>query len=174
MGCDIHAFVEVQATAGGPFWPLFHGQARLPRDYPLFAAIAGVRGSSPPTIPPRGIPPDVSEEVFDHYYMGVIDDADVFSFYRGFEFLTLAEAAGEVLLPRDTKRSGIAARYGYVPYPDWHTPSWLLLPEIEEVLRLAGLTPADLPPEYRLLLDTLASAERHLQARSRLVFWFDN
>ena len=52
MGCDIHAIVEFEDRHGDTsslaldeFW--------VPRNYPLFAALAGVRGDGPP---PKGRP----------------------------------------------------------------------------------------------------------------------
>jgi hypothetical protein len=72
------------------------------------------------------------------------------------------------------KTSGLQSRFGYVADPDWHTPSWLFLSEIHEALAHAKLAVEDLAPEYRVVLDTRASAERWWGRRARLVFWFDN
>lgn len=69
MGCDIHPEVQVRrggkweivplsespgkADRHGGFWPLLKN-----RNYPLFSALAGVRGGLEPIADPRGIPPD--------------------------------------------------------------------------------------------------------------------
>lgn len=56
MGCDIHVHAEVKI---GGAW---HHYATLDiaRDYDLFSKMAGVRGSLPPIVEPRGVPDDLS------------------------------------------------------------------------------------------------------------------
>jgi len=173
MGCDIHAMLEVEGESpvAFAFNAIFAGQASLPRNLAVFGALAGVRSTVPPLYPPRGIPDNVSEESFEEYYLFVINEADA-EMYRGYGYVTRDEAPirGRVYW----KTSGLQSRFGYVADPDWHTPSWLFLSEIHEALAHAKLTAEDLMPEYRIVLDALASAERWLGRRARLVFWFDN
>jgi hypothetical protein len=150
----------------------------LPRDYRVFKALAGVRGNTPSLFPPRGIPDDVSERTFEGYYQFIIDPAQS-DLYRGFDFVTLEEAEkfvrfGQVLVSAERKKSGVRSAYGYIPVSTWHTPSWLLLSEIRQALEHSGLPEDQLAPEYRVLLETMESLERHMRTRSRLVFWFDN
>jgi hypothetical protein len=85
MGCDIHAYVEVQCDQDwlkvGPVFASWHYRPDCPlsdwntprtdhpiqwRDYTLFGILAGVRNRSgnQPIAEPRGLPPDVSPEVF--------------------------------------------------------------------------------------------------------------
>jgi hypothetical protein len=176
MGCDIHAFLEVGTTNGGAADAVFAGEALLlPRDYEVFRALAGVRcgeGCSP-LYPARGLPSDVSECVFEHYYLFVIDEADE-PLYRGWDWVSLADAAASEQLPMNAKPSGRMSAHGYTPYPDWHTPSFLYLAEIRDALRHAGVSADQLPPQYEVVLQTLQATECLLGRRTRLVFWFDN
>lgn len=97
MGCDIHIYTEIKkANRWIPadrlrfsdsstlmfenyrdYNILPHSPYYVPleiyegRNYELFALLAGVRGFLDPPIPPRGFPPDVSDEIqeiIDHYY----------------------------------------------------------------------------------------------------------
>ena len=81
MGCDIHIFIEFK-VGDKPWTPDKHHVIRIddddidsyhvrealsPRDYLMFAALAGVRGIGPD---PKGVPKDVSElisKALDNY-----------------------------------------------------------------------------------------------------------
>lgn len=52
MGCDIHLHQEIKINGN---WE-HYGMADVPRDYRLFAKMAGVRGSETPIALPRGLP----------------------------------------------------------------------------------------------------------------------
>jgi hypothetical protein len=176
MGCDIHAFLEVFSAPGAPFDSVFAGEANLPRDDAIFRALAGVRraaGNRLPLFPPRGLPRDLSEAAFEHFYRFVIHEADI-PLYRGCNYVTLTEAPPGERLPKEAKPSGMTSVHGYVPDPDCHTPSFLFLTEIHDALRHAGLDAQRLAPEWRVAFETLGSAERLIGKRARLVFWFDN
>lgn len=58
MGCDIHFHTEVKIKGT---WH-HHSQAKLDRNYPVFAKMAGVRNGYgiEPIISPRGIPGDIT------------------------------------------------------------------------------------------------------------------
>ena len=60
MGCDIHAIVEVKQNGK---WEVLPAPVEIPRYYPLFALLAGVRNTYgfTPMSAPRGIPEDASE-----------------------------------------------------------------------------------------------------------------
>lgn len=86
MGCDIHVHVEhkvngiwskVPDTLGpvNPWYDSTRSQTNinqpniwdLDRNYALFGVLAGVRSNINPILAPRGIPQDLSQEVFDSY-----------------------------------------------------------------------------------------------------------
>ena len=61
MGCNIHGYIEVKQYEGSDYWEAVHD---LPytRNYPFYAAIAGVRNYSKitPISKPKGLPYDVT------------------------------------------------------------------------------------------------------------------
>ena len=123
------------------------GEIKLDRDYDLFRALAGVRDDRPPPFAPRGLPRDVSSEVFEHYFLFIVDAADrMTGHWCGFRTVDPAVAEGYI-------RSGDAHRpdpsyvkfnmtspLGYVSDPDWHTPSWLWR-ELHEALSAHKVEP---------------------------------
>lgn len=56
MGCDIHLHQEVKIDGR---WE-YYGNPRVPRNYPLFTKMAGVRGVEKPIVSPRGVPADAT------------------------------------------------------------------------------------------------------------------
>jgi len=56
MVCDVHIHQEVKISGQ---WEHYR-ETRLPRDYAVFAKMAGVRGSETPIAEPRGIPGDAT------------------------------------------------------------------------------------------------------------------
>jgi len=61
----------------------------------------------------------------------------------------------------------------YFQHHDWHTPSWLYLKEIEEVLKANPST--WVPPEFLAILASMKTLEdEYGLGATRLVFWFDN
>jgi hypothetical protein len=59
MGCDIHAVIEYRIS--GDMWFVAGINVEIPRDYRLFAAMAGVRNYEEviPVAAPRGLPTDM-------------------------------------------------------------------------------------------------------------------
>lgn len=151
------------------------GAIQIERDYVLFGLLAGIRSSLPPAIPPRGLPMDLSSEVFEHYYEFIFDEHDA-PLYRGFSWVSPQEAA--VLLesgkshapPAEYKKLNTRSTLGYVSNPDWHSASWLWYDELLQVVPESVMMAN---PTLRVLSDTLRSIE-HLFGRGRIVFWFDN
>lgn len=94
MGCDIHAHIEYKK---GDHWYYF-APASLPRNYALFAHMAGVRnyGEVQPVAPPRGLPESVQEETREDYE-GWTGDAHTASWLNYHEF-----AQAHVLSKGDT------------------------------------------------------------------------
>ena len=87
MGCDIHLFAEVSWPDGG-FLALASGKFFIPRDYNLFAALAGVRAEPGflPLILPRRIPRDASTEASTNYYFPVIHNEQAVAWGVGEHF----------------------------------------------------------------------------------------
>lgn len=56
MGCDIHLHAEVKIKNA---WH-HYAHPSVPRSYPLFSIMAGVRGEEEPIAPPRGLPHDIT------------------------------------------------------------------------------------------------------------------
>jgi len=180
MGTDIHVFAEL-AEPDGRFEALVDGAFLLPRDYSLFAALAGVRawGGFRPLIAPRGLPANVSPEVSGGYFVPVLSDKKA-AIWRFGEYYTPEQAAAAVQqgtshwLPAGTTTPLLPSDGGYISHPDRHTASWLSVDEVRRALAFAGLAEQATPRRFQLLVGYLASAEVALNARARVVFWFDN
>ncbi len=56
MGCDIHLHTEIKVNGK---WE-HYGNPNVPRNYSLFAKMAGVRGEQDPIVAPRGMPIEAS------------------------------------------------------------------------------------------------------------------
>lgn len=173
MGCDIHLFIEVAEEHGVTAWA--SGEVYMSRNYDLFAKLAGVRSTEAPMIPPRGLPFDLSNEVFHKYFHHVLEEAEIQTF-RGYDWVTPDEAAAMLAAGNshcpNLKASELAKPEAFISNPDWHTPSWLWR---EEVMRVVPEELVALCPAFRVVLNTLYSIDNTIPgARSRIVFWFDN
>jgi len=168
MGCDIHAVIECRKY--GSYWHF--AEVSIARDYKLFAAIAfgdgGITDDLP--YPPRGLPPDHSLRASDLFFIEADElkkiEAEV---DRDEEFLPEEEAKawGDWAVEKYTK-------YKLLPGPDWHTPSWLRLGELEEALKCAGLHIEEQSPEFRAVVSSMqVLSEAYGGENVRLVFWFD-
>lgn len=62
MGTDIHMFLEVKSPRSKR-WMRHTGEMRAWRSYNVFSKLAGVAGSGPALIAPRGLPADLSPAV---------------------------------------------------------------------------------------------------------------
>lgn len=182
MGCDIHAYIEFGEDMTDVTRIECFGKVRIPRNYLLFALLAGVRsdGTVEPVVPPRGIPKPLSFCVAGKYT----------------EFVKPKERPK--LLQDNTVRWWDPDKL-YRVCPDWHTPSWLTADELRLVRKefLAAQSALDtddgLPAEYDLLITNVGVVRGtrlgtrpwpvHMDAviaamdvlpNARLVFWFDN
>lgn len=176
MACDIWAFVEHGFDSGG-YEALFRGSLWLPRNYQIFAALAGVRNrdNKPPLYPARGLPKDLSSAAFEGYYSYVIERKDV-ELWTGFSFVMLDKLSSSernTLIPPEEGGGLMRSKHGYSANPDFHTPSWLKLNEVINALEYHGIDLNEMPSEYQVMLDVMSSIrKRGLSKTSRLVFWF--
>lgn len=156
MGCDIHAYLEVVSSLReGQDQPYVDGFAkvRLDRNYGLFTAMAGVRGSDDhAVVQPRGVPKNLSYMALQEYTLQVSHDDP------------------EGCTPEQVERWGT----GYWDEnkrlaigPDWHSASWLGTKELKEVLKKTQSHQIEALVAAMEVLDKT-------QGQSRLVFWFDN
>lgn len=188
MGCDIHLHLEYHTTPPGrlrrkqeqanrPLYPrpVIANRFYIPRDYPLFAALAGVRNrdNRPVKFTPRGLPEDVSREIFHQYYV------EIFPPETPSELL---QAGWKWCRPEDARK--LVEKYGkqtaergpqrFIAGEDLHDPSYLYLSEINQALRYSGYDKANLSAEFLLVLGGMKFIDKRYGDRcSRIVFWFD-
>lgn len=115
------------------------------RNYSAFGQLAGVRGGDRPFIEPRGVPEDISPQLFSECWQ-----------------------------ESDQWGGATAERHGKTYYwgPDWHNPHWYSLREL--LLHAKGGEVEKRIRELRDELKKIAKNYK-LDAESvRVVFWFDN
>jgi hypothetical protein len=151
------------------------GELVLERNDAIFGAFAGVGGTTAPLFAPRGLPSDLSPEVFERYYAFIIDPAEAES-WSGFYWMSKTHAASLLQSgqshapPPSYTKCNMTSPLGYVSIPGLHTPSWLTH---DEVLRALEHVHVEVRAAWAVLLDLLASIEQRLPgAQSRIVFWF--
>ena len=187
MGTDIHAYIEYTYDERPQFVYCWGEDIDVGRNYSLFGVLAGVRRSKLCVFPPRGIPEIVSSKVRLKFYALINDKlfADPTPQRRG--------VVSEKIAADYVKNHGfkIEVIYGdrMIQHPDWHSPSWLTVPELEKVQ--AVFREIEMEPDfdddgfqlYRKLgphqmLDAVIGAMKAIDGdwvgRSRFVFWFDN
>jgi hypothetical protein len=151
--------------------------------YALFCALAGVRcgNGERPLIPPRGLPHDLSGAVSGHYFLPVIEHDRARGWgllpteFRTPEQALEQESRGALRLPETMTPPLVPATHGYIgARPDWHSATWLTLPELRQCLERAGLPLSATPVELRWLLRYLDVVEQTDNITTRLVLWFDN
>ena len=166
MGCDIHAYIEYKHW-GDKWWPF--ANLDIDRDYQLFGLMAGVRRSDiDPVAQPRGVPSDASWKVNDENELFVSDDP---SGGREKPYVSKADAAR--WLNQGISQQGHSE--SYITDPDWHTHSWLTIPELRQVIkRYEDGCEQDAPNEVRATLASMLMLCGEDEENARLVFWFDN
>ena len=168
MGTDIHLFLEHKIGGGEEYFSLAKGELNLPRDYDVFAALAGVRTDAAPLIPPRGFPSDASWDAHRSYYHRVSDDET--QYHDGLWWIEKSEHA-ESYVARGISHRKLWRNVDLVSDPDAHHPSWLAGTEFSAALRASSLDLDKLSSEYLVVIAALdLFATRH----ARVVFWFDN
>ena len=172
MGCDIHAFIEIESGVAGEFDSLCYVEWSLPRHYELFAALAGVRGEAKPLFPPRGIPNGLGVFGFSQCYRQIVCHTDALG-YRGSNFVLPYEVGKAEVFPDSVSERWGASKLGYI-LATMEVPSWLSLSELLSAVEHAGIRISELSVEYQFLIAVMSSAENLFVRTSRIVFWFDS
>lgn len=176
MGSDIHAVLECEDEREQPA-AFADGELWIPRDDALFAALAGVGNSfaGPPAVAPRGLPETYSVTVGRLFFQPVVDAEDDYTTWlEGRAFAQRAEAEMWVRSGKSFYAPGLSGPKELVSNPDYHTPSWLRLAEIEAALAGHQLQLTERSPEFQSVLAAMRELARHYGPEHvRLVFWFD-
>ena len=192
MGCDIHTYLEYKEDER---WDGIR-HVRIPRNYGLFAVLAGVRAYNAEVemFRPRGVPDDISWETRDDYTLYITSDG-------GDEGHCTREQAENYVKYGSRYWDSKKTR---VTHPDWHSASWLSLGEfkvaydrfrayykqpilpnldkykndhdgfIKELERTKDETEPISPiPEVEAIIAYLEVFRQH-SYDTRIVFWFDN
>ena len=175
MGTDIHVNLEYIHPLMGVVAAIESGFS-ISRDYDLFNALAGVRHDDcrPPLFPPRGLPDDVSWEIFERFAVEVIPRNSGDDRKNKLHEWCYADTAEHYI---EHGHSQILWRGGqkYVTEPDSHSSSYLTHPEIISACEHYGYDLADAPREFSVLLGFMKILDAEFGPdSSRVVFWFDN
>ena len=172
MACDIHAYIDFDKYYRKDDGPLVRCAAQdvlIGRDYCLFGVMAGVRVDDvAPVVSPRGMPVGMSCAVLDAFTLWITDDE------------ALHDQSG--YCSKEQADQWIEYNYSTwidpgkrITHPDWHTPSWLTLAELEQVQTVYADTWERGRHEYLdAIMAMMKSLDGDKPGRSRLVFWFDN
>lgn len=145
MGCDIHAYIEYYSKQDYNkdkrcFVDCFSSQIDLGRNYILFGLLAGVRSMCDSVVPVKGIPtdPEMSYICKGDYYLNVVDDEEFKENQRmytsGWCKRTITRSEAESYATDSLWKGKYAnAEKTIMIDPSWHTPTWLTLPELQEV-----------------------------------------
>ena len=162
MGADIHAYPEyTEATRTG--WSGF-GRMSLPRDYDMFAKLAGVRGDNQ-MIPLRGVPVDACMTTRWDNQLYVSED------YPDSDG-NCSPASAERWV-NDGSSQWVDDRKRQVTNPDWHSHSYCSPAELRAVIEAEREINWGVDVRYWAVLAMLEEIERR-GGSARLVYWFDN
>ena len=166
-------------------WASWGSRLYMGRDYDWFGFLAGVRTGGPPVVEPRGMPMDLGWEALGDCTMAVRKPGDDCNCagtvslanaqkYVANRYSQWYEEPDPEEMPDivSDDRGCILHRkkYGRVTHPDWHSATWLTVPEFEKSLRL--VKGGDITCQAALaVLKTLAKATAW---DVRAVIWFDN
>lgn len=166
MGCDIHCYAEFRKKdrRDPNYWDCFGGHINPGRDYDLFGKLAGVRSSEPAMFPIRGIPDHLGYWAASDWFLYIDDKVGDSEGFCTSEAAARYAKHGSKIIERDGKPYKVA-------HPDWHTPSWVSVPEFEEAVASPSRFGRD--DNYWALLAALKELVRRGN-EVRLVFWFDN
>lgn len=187
MGCDIHGFIETRKRVAlwFPFAKLY-----LPRNYEVFARLAGVRGPAElAVVAPRGLPEDASVITIGECTLYVEYSTDGAKGDRSVGTKEAAEWVNEgrshyfgaikpatiTFTPNDgipttwIHNEGLEGFPSQVTNPDYHTFTWLTIDELNRAIgNVSGVE-----PEY-LALSSAMKTLKEGGDEIRVVLWFDN
>ena len=157
MGTDIHVYPEVVRMDF--VRPL--GGVAVQRDYGLFGVLALHREGAP-VVPPKGMPENPGWLAHGDYYLRIRKNGE-------------EEKGGRTCSPEEAERwirAGLSRKVGdLLTHPDWHTPSWLDVCELEEAC--AEYRRRFVRPSLDLEGLTAMLRAHRSDGSPRLVFWFD-
>lgn len=138
MGCDIHAFIEyyseseLKNNSSSSLWINSFSTNELDygRDYVLFGCLAGVRATITPEIEPRGLPtnPEIGWFVKDKLCLKIVNDDEFDDKNFTFNQKTISRSNYNSLSYKS--QYTLTSDPDFVVDPDYHTISWLSLPEL--------------------------------------------
>jgi hypothetical protein len=172
MGCDIDARVEYVSWFGpGDRRAVTHfARVDMPRDYLLFALLAGTRGKLDdgtridPVFPPRGLPQDITDETRTAATVRIDDDVAALEVDG---YCTRAQAAEWCERGYSEYADGDT-----VPDPDRHSASWLTAAELSEVHRHYVQRGRQPDRTFEAVVAALGALDGDKPGSSRVVFWF--
>ncbi len=195
MGADMHLMIDYdtaskplkwgvylssQRRAVTPFSNSDHVRSLLetaispPRDYRMFAALAGVRAdeNEHPLIVPRGFPGVSSSDTFNEFHLCVVSDSETDvgprDIRQSYTNELIDKGVARVVIPPGRSAA-------WLTDPDFHTPGWLTCQEIIASLDHCGYERSELSVEFRIVLAAMDMLDQEYGTdHSRLVFWFDN
>jgi len=147
-------------------------------DIEIFELLAGCSLSCP-GVKPRGLPSDMSTDVFYVTYRAVIDQSDIKKI-GNMNYITIDDYRNDFFfrgngnLIINTPDFAIPTKYGYVKdlNPDVFCHSYLYFSEITSLFLKAGILIAELNPIFQIVINTLELLTKNHGDKSRLVFWF--
>jgi len=146
MGCDIHGYIEVKKDKG---WVPFEELPSV-RSYDLFAMLANVRNYNdiPPISEPRGVPDDVSQEIWEKIEADLDGHSHSWLSWKDIKAYDFGKVITDKRRPRKLK--------GKIVYPR---------------RKLYELVPEEW---HRLFRKMEILAEKYGEDGVRMVFWFDS
>jgi hypothetical protein len=194
MGCNSHCFIEYKEK-DSDYWHSFGDKIHAPRNYTIYALMAGVRDYNGIKLyDPKGIPKDLAYNAESSYYCYIdgvnITESRAESWHRD----------GAIY-----KKDGNGVN-AWISNPDWHSHTWFTIRELEnilnkydrlereihqperekqreEILKMGGgtysntflstVTKIHRDPDHYAMLAAMKSFDS-MGYDTRLVVWFDN
>lgn len=173
MGCDIHTYIEFRHRkehpwADGRWFSWGDGENYLGRDYPLFAALSGMRKDIgfEELIPARGMPDDPGSSSFQATHCMIVEDKGYDpDRWRTFKHVVRSQVHPNV--PVVKRGDAEFARYLGI----YHGHSFLTQGEIHRCLAHAGLKLEKTMFFFQVVMTTMEKLNEVYE--TRLVFWYD-
>ena len=180
MGCDIHPYVEYVIKNYQDAYCF--AELSMDRDYWLFHALAGVRGSpltGDKVGVPKGMPDNPSSTVQGAYYLIVSDDR-AGKAIDGDRYVTMEDAKkyeqhGASFVIRPKRDDGWTPPV-LLSGPDYHSASYLNVEELKKIRENYLSIEDERISESHELNSVIAMMEalERPDVEARFVFWFDN